>query len=47
MGYADEYPVSRYFVDALVLGIFEGAEVVLALKAIVPALLKSFLEGAG
>lgn len=34
MGYAEEYPVSRYFVDARVLSIFEGAEEILALKVI-------------
>jgi (2S)-methylsuccinyl-CoA dehydrogenase len=39
MGYAEEFSVSRLFVDARVLGIFEGAEEVLALKVIVPALL--------
>ena len=33
-GYAEEYPVSRYFVDARVLSIFEGAEEVLALRVI-------------
>jgi (2S)-methylsuccinyl-CoA dehydrogenase len=33
-GYAEEYPISRYFVDARVLSIFEGAEEVLALKVI-------------
>lgn len=33
-GYAEEYPVSRYFVDARVLSIFEGAEEVLATKVI-------------
>ena len=26
MGYAEEFPVSRYFVDARVLSIFEGAD---------------------
>jgi (2S)-methylsuccinyl-CoA dehydrogenase len=39
MGYAEEYAVSRYFVDARVLSIFEGAEEVLALKVIARALL--------
>jgi (2S)-methylsuccinyl-CoA dehydrogenase len=39
MGYAEEYSVSRYFVDARVLPIFEGAEEVLALKVIVRRLL--------
>jgi (2S)-methylsuccinyl-CoA dehydrogenase len=34
MGYAEESAVSRYFVDARVLSIFEGAEEVLALKVI-------------
>jgi (2S)-methylsuccinyl-CoA dehydrogenase len=34
MGYAEEFPVSRYFVDARVLSIFEGAEEILALKVI-------------
>ena len=33
-GYAEEYPVSRYFVDARVLSIFEGADEVLCLKVI-------------
>jgi len=40
MGYAEEFAVSRWFVDARVLSIFEGAEEVLALKVIVPALLR-------
>ena len=34
MGYAEEFPVSRYFVDARVLSIFEGADEVLALRVI-------------
>lgn len=34
MGYAEEYLVSRYFVDARVLSIFEGADETLALKVI-------------
>ena len=34
MGYAEETDVSRYFVDARVLSIFEGAEETLALKVI-------------
>jgi (2S)-methylsuccinyl-CoA dehydrogenase len=33
-GYAEEYPVSRVFVDARVLSIFEGTDEVLALKVI-------------
>ena len=32
MGYAEEYPVSRYFVDARVLSIFEGADETLCLR---------------
>jgi (2S)-methylsuccinyl-CoA dehydrogenase len=38
-GYAEEYTVSRLFVDARVLSIFEGANEVLALKIIGRALL--------
>ena len=34
MGYAEEYDVSRYFVDARVLSIFEGADETLCLKVI-------------
>ena len=34
LGYAEETPVSRYFVDARVLSIFEGAEETLALKVV-------------
>jgi (2S)-methylsuccinyl-CoA dehydrogenase len=34
MGYAEEFPVSRYFVDARVLSIFEGADETLTLKVI-------------
>jgi len=34
MGYAEEFPVSRYFVDARVLSIFEGADELLALRVI-------------
>ena len=34
MGYAEETSVSRYFVDARVLSIFEGAEETLAIKVI-------------
>ena len=39
MGYAEESDVSRYFVDARVLSIFEGAEETLALKVVGKALL--------
>ncbi len=34
MGYAEEFPVSRLFVDARVLSIFEGADETLCLKVI-------------
>ncbi len=43
MGYAEEYPVSRYFVDARVLSIFEGADETLCLKVIA----RRLLEGVG
>ncbi len=39
MGYAEEYPVSRYFVDARVLSIFEGADETLCLKVIARTLI--------
>jgi (2S)-methylsuccinyl-CoA dehydrogenase len=39
MGYGEETDVSRYFVDARVLSIFEGTEEVLALRVIAPAVL--------
>jgi len=39
MGYAEETPVSRYFLDARVLSIFEGAEETLALKVIARSLI--------
>jgi (2S)-methylsuccinyl-CoA dehydrogenase len=42
MGYAEEFPVSRYFVDARVLSIFEGADEILALKVIARRLLTNF-----
>ena len=41
MGYAEEFPVSRYFVDARVLSIFEGADETLALKVIARGLLRN------
>ena len=44
MGYAEETAVSRYFVDARVLSIFEGAEETLALKVIARGLLERALE---
>jgi len=40
MGYAEETNVSRYFVDARVLSIFEGAEETLALKVVARELLE-------
>jgi len=39
MGYAEEFAVSRYFVDARVLSIFEGADEILALRVIARNLL--------
>ena len=44
MGYAEEFPVSRYFVDARVLSIFEGADETLALKVVARRLVQ---EAAG
>lgn len=44
MGYAEETCVSRYFVDARVLSIFEGAEETLALKVIAPSILGDALK---
>ena len=38
-GYAEEYPISRYVVDAMVLPIFEGVKPILELKVIARALL--------
>ena len=46
MGYAEESAVSRYFVDARVLSIFEGAEETLALKVIARSLLEDALGSA-
>jgi (2S)-methylsuccinyl-CoA dehydrogenase len=43
MGYAEEYPVSRYFVDARVLSIFEGADETLALRVVIRRLLEDAL----
>ena len=40
MGYAEEFPVSRYFVDARVLSIFEGADETRCLKVIARRLLE-------
>jgi len=44
MGYAEETPVSRYYVDARVLSIFEGAEETLALKVVAKSLLEDALS---
>lgn len=44
MGYAEEYAVSRYFVDARVFSIFEGAEDVLALRVIARTLLEEKIK---
>lgn len=41
MGYAEETAVSRYWIDARVLSIFEGAEETLALKVIARALIEN------
>ena len=40
MGYAEESAVSRLFVDARVLSIFEGAEEVLAIKVVARELIE-------
>lgn len=47
MGYAEESAVSRYFVDARVLSIFEGAEETLALKVVARSLLERALGQPG
>ena len=44
MGYAEEYPVSRYFVDARVLSIFEGADETLCLKVVARRLMNDLDE---
>lgn len=43
MGYAEESAASRYFVDARVLSIFEGAEETLALKVVARSLMERAL----
>ena len=43
MGYAEEFPVSRYFVDARVLSIFEGADETLCLRVIARRLAEQML----
>ena len=47
MGYAEEFPVSRYFVDARVLSIFEGADETLCLRVIARRLAEQALQGEG
>lgn len=47
MGYAEEFPVSRYFVDARVLSIFEGADETLCLRVIARRMAEQALERAG
>jgi (2S)-methylsuccinyl-CoA dehydrogenase len=44
MGYSEEFPVSRYWLDARVLSIFEGAEEVLALMVIARQVLQAVLD---
>ncbi|MCB1140877.1 MAG: acyl-CoA/acyl-ACP dehydrogenase [Leptospiraceae bacterium] len=44
MGYAEEYAVSRYYVDSRVFSIFEGAEEVMALRVIAKGLLEAALK---
>jgi (2S)-methylsuccinyl-CoA dehydrogenase len=44
MGYAEEFPVSRYFVDARVLSIFEGADETLCLRVIARRLAEQAVE---
>jgi (2S)-methylsuccinyl-CoA dehydrogenase len=44
LGYAEETAVSRYFVDARVLSIFEGAEETLALKVVARGLFEHALK---
>ena len=41
LGYAEEHPTSRYFVDARVLSIFEGADETLCLKVIARRLVEA------
>ncbi len=45
MGYAEEFPVSRFFVDARVLSIFEGADEILCLRVIARRLAEHALAG--
>jgi (2S)-methylsuccinyl-CoA dehydrogenase len=41
MGYAEEFKVSRYFVDARVLSIFEGADELLCVRVIARRLVEN------
>ncbi|TQM13293.1 acyl-CoA dehydrogenase family protein [Pseudonocardia kunmingensis] len=43
-GYAEEYPVSRYFLDARVLSLFEGADETLAVRVIAKGLAERTLR---
>lgn len=43
-GYAEEYPVSRYYVDSRVFSLFEGAEDVLVLRVCVRSLVEEKLK---
>jgi (2S)-methylsuccinyl-CoA dehydrogenase len=45
MGYSEEYAVSRFWQDARVLSIFEGAEEVLALYVVARGYLRGLIEG--
>lgn len=45
-GYAEEYPVARFFLDARVLSLFEGADETLALRVIAPGLLQRHVKAA-
>lgn len=44
MGYAEEYAVSRYFVDARVFSLFEGAEETLVLRVVARQVLEEALK---
>jgi len=45
MGYSEEYAVSRYWIDARVLSIFEGAEEILAVYVVARGVLRDRIEG--
>ena len=44
MGYSEEYAVSRLWLDARVLSIFEGSEEVLALRVVARSVLRAQKE---